>query len=84
MKTKQEVEILLDRVEKRIKPMCAEADAYNYLVDFTEGLIYASQEGDRLVRLCYDMLSEAHPGECDYCGEKCIQRQHGKEPPCNE
>ena len=51
-----EVSKLLDEVSDLIESESVEATAYNYLIDFTEGLIDDGLEGKRLVGLCIELL----------------------------
>lgn len=55
--TRAEVEKLLDQVMDRLdhEPSYMH-HAYNYLVDYTEGLLLETLEGDRLVKLSFEML----------------------------
>ncbi len=63
MRTKEEIAILLEDTENLIDGnMDIEADAYNYLIDWTEGIFHTgSTEGQRLFELCVQLLERVKP-----------------------
>jgi CYTH domain-containing protein len=63
MRTKEEIAILLEDTESLIAGnMDIEADAYNYLIEWTEGVFCIdSTEGQRLFELCVRLLERIEP-----------------------
>lgn len=56
-KEQKEVDNLLSQVEHFSKTKI-EKTAYNYLIDFTEIGFLNSQEGDRLLSLCIEIMQD--------------------------